>query len=353
MQYKILIIEDNYDVRENLGEILTLSGYDIILTSNGKEGVKAALNNTPDLILCDIMMPELDGFGVLRILSRNPKTDNIPFIFLTAKTEMTDLRKGMTLGSDDYITKPFDDVELLDIIEMRLRKKSQSLEGISLLSTLSKLTEENVFQMMTQKFQNTEYRTIRKKDLLYAEGQKCRNVFLVVSGKAISSKMDNFSKEVITRLYKYPMLIGITAALTDQRYHETIRVLEDMEVLPVRAEDFLQLIYSDKSIDQFFLKQFATEKLVIEEKLLMHAYGTVRMKLATTLVDLYFVYEENGEALISISRDDLASMAGTAKETVIRCLGEFKDENLIHTNGSDIIINNVKNLLAVFVPTGS
>lgn len=353
MKHKILVIEDNDDVRENLGELFLLSGYDIFLAPNGKEGVRSAIDMVPDLILCDIMMPELDGYGVLRILSKNPITENIPFLFLTAKTEMSDLRKGMTLGADDYITKPFDDVELLDTIELRLKKKSINTERTSLGSAMKTLSEEDVFQTIKEKFQDAEFRAFRKKDFLYTEGQKCRNVYVVVSGKAFATKMDDYSKEVITRLYRYPMLIGSTAALSDLRYHETIKVIEDLEVLPVRVEDFLQLVYTDKSIANFFLKEFAAQKIVIEEKLLLHAFGTVRMKLAASLVDLYFAYEEKGEAIISISRDDLASMAGTAKETVIRCLSEFKDENLVQNNGSDIVINNVKNLFAVFIPAGT
>lgn len=122
MKSKILIIEDNHDVRENLSELLSLSGYETQTAANGKLGVEAALAQTPDLILCDIMMPEMDGYAVLRILSKNEATASVPFIFLTAKTELTDVRRGMTLGADDYITKPFDDVELLDTIEVRLRK---------------------------------------------------------------------------------------------------------------------------------------------------------------------------------------------------------------------------------------
>ena len=122
---KILVIEDNPDVRENLAEILELSGYKVSTAQDGKVGVSIANKEDLDLILCDVMMPELDGYGVLRILNRNPKTSGIPFIFLTAKSEKTDFRKGMGLGADDYITKPFDDVDLLDAIEMRLKKSDK------------------------------------------------------------------------------------------------------------------------------------------------------------------------------------------------------------------------------------
>src|ERR1044071_612932 len=119
---KILVIEDNADIRENTAEILSLANYSVITAENGKIGVDLANKEKPDLIMCDIMMPELDGYGVLHILSKKPETALIPFIFLTAKTEKTDIRKGMELGADDYLTKPFDDSELLNAIEARLRK---------------------------------------------------------------------------------------------------------------------------------------------------------------------------------------------------------------------------------------
>ena len=121
---KILLIEDNNEIRENTAEILSLADYDVITAANGKIGVELAQDQSPDLIICDIMMPELDGYGVLHILSKKPETASIPFIFLTAKTEKSDIRKGMELGADDYLTKPFDDNELLNAIETRIRKQA-------------------------------------------------------------------------------------------------------------------------------------------------------------------------------------------------------------------------------------
>lgn len=123
MNKKVLIIEDNNDIRENVVEILELANYEVYEANNGKKGVDLAVKNLPDIILCDIMMPELDGYGVLYMLNKNPETATIPFIFLTAKAERVDLRKGMEMGADDYLTKPFDDMDLLNAIESRLKKK--------------------------------------------------------------------------------------------------------------------------------------------------------------------------------------------------------------------------------------
>jgi CRP/FNR family cyclic AMP-dependent transcriptional regulator len=118
----ILLIEDNMEVRENTAEILELANYRVVTAENGKVGVEKALEVRPDLIICDIMMPVLDGYGVLHLLNKNESMRSIPFIFLTAKAERMDFRKGMEMGADDYITKPFTDVELLNSIERRLRK---------------------------------------------------------------------------------------------------------------------------------------------------------------------------------------------------------------------------------------
>ena len=150
MKIKILIIEDNQDVRENLSELLTLSGYETRTAMNGKLGVETAMTFIPDLILCDIMMPEMDGYTVLRILSKNEMLADIPFIFLTAKTELVDVRRGMTLGADDYITKPFDDVELLDTIEMRLRKhNSHAPAGSASPSIINQSTGEQIIPTLS------------------------------------------------------------------------------------------------------------------------------------------------------------------------------------------------------------
>lgn len=121
---KILVIEDEPRLRIEVIEWLKFEGYEVIGAADGVEGVEAALRERPDLIVCDITMPRLDGYGVLLEIQANPATIGIPFIFLTARATYDDLRKGMTIGADDYITKPFTLDQLLQSVRIRLEKKA-------------------------------------------------------------------------------------------------------------------------------------------------------------------------------------------------------------------------------------
>lgn len=121
---KILIIEDEQDIRDIIVEILTEAEYETLEAENGAVGVELARQHSLDLIICDVMMPELDGYGVLRALRQNPTTQTIPFIFLTAKAEKNQIRQGMEMGADDYLPKPFTIAELLGTVTTRLEKKA-------------------------------------------------------------------------------------------------------------------------------------------------------------------------------------------------------------------------------------
>ena len=126
----ILVIEDEPDVRKNLIELLNAEGFNVISAKDGQEGFEMAVSNEPDLILSDIRMPRMDGFELLEKLQENSTTAIIPFIFLTAKAEMKDLRRGMIIGADDYIIKPFRIVDVLDAVNSRLKKKDNYLSVI-------------------------------------------------------------------------------------------------------------------------------------------------------------------------------------------------------------------------------
>lgn len=125
---KILVIEDEPEMRRNITALLRYHDYQPIAAENGQQGVDVATRELPDLILCDVMMSELDGYGVLRALQTDPRLARIPFIFLTAKGEKEDLRTGMNLGADDYLTKPVPNAELIRAIETRLRRSEQQIK---------------------------------------------------------------------------------------------------------------------------------------------------------------------------------------------------------------------------------
>jgi CRP/FNR family cyclic AMP-dependent transcriptional regulator len=118
----ILVIEDNQEILENTAEILELAAYKVYTASNGKAGIEIALENIPDLIICDVKMPVLDGFGTLQEISKIPKLQKIPFIFLSAKTEQKEIKEGILSGADDYLLKPFDEADLIKAIEAKINK---------------------------------------------------------------------------------------------------------------------------------------------------------------------------------------------------------------------------------------
>jgi len=123
MQAKILVIEDECDVRNNIHTLLKEEGHEVFSCNNGESGVQIAKEKIPDLIVCDILMSGMDGYDVLRELAKSKNTKSIPFIYLTAKVERDDIRKGMQLGADDYLFKPFKSDELLNAIDTRLKKR--------------------------------------------------------------------------------------------------------------------------------------------------------------------------------------------------------------------------------------
>jgi DNA-binding NarL/FixJ family response regulator len=120
---RILLIEDQAAMRRNLSLMLKMEGFEVLAAENGRSGLELAQREKPDLILCDVMMPELDGYGVLTNLRADPATATIPFIFLTARSDKPDLRRGMNLGADDYLTKPAQRAEVLAAITARLARK--------------------------------------------------------------------------------------------------------------------------------------------------------------------------------------------------------------------------------------
>lgn len=349
---KILIIDDNDELRDNTSEIIQLSGYQTLMAANGRQGVELAVREKPDVIVCDIMMPELDGYGVLHLLRKNPETVNIPFIFLTAKTDRGDFRKGMEMGADDYITKPFDVVELLNAIETRLRKLeileqayAPGHDGVN--HFIRDITDAGLVNLVKDNY-NTEL--YHKKQVLYSEGKKARNLYFLQTGKIKAWRTSEEGKEYITNLYAEGDFIGYIPLIEEKLYEDTAEVLEDAEVMIIPRDDFMKLVYSDINIAVKFVKIIARNIKEKEERLLALAYNSLRKRVAKALVDIHEKFARGGteNPVLDITREDIANYVGTATESLIRTISDFKAEKLIEVKDGKIRVTrlgNLKNLL--------
>jgi CRP-like cAMP-binding protein/CheY-like chemotaxis protein len=335
---KILVIEDQDDVRENIVELLELSNYLVDSAPDGKEGVKMALDSPPNLILCDIMMPGIDGYEVLYLLSKNHKVASIPFIFLTAKAEKSDFRKGMNMGADDYSTKPFDEMELLAAIEKRLAKYEELSKATGLDEFIQSASKYNSFKELEKE---RKTRTFKKKDIIYREGDFGSYVYKILKGKVKTYRINSDGKEFVHDILSENDFLGEKALIQDSARTEFAEAMEETELLLIPRTDFQELIFGNREISSNFIRLLSNNLSKREQELMDMAYNTVRKRTADALIKLYDTYKASGDPVkFEISRADLAGMVGTATESVIRILSEFKKDGWIKINGSQISVMN-------------
>lgn len=345
-QYTVLIIEDNDEIRENTREVLELADYSVYEAAEGKTGVELALAHLPDVILCDIMMPELDGFGVLYLLAKHEQASKIPFIFLTAKTERADMRKAMELGADDYLTKPFDDVELLNAIESRLKKRKQfELEGSHLKDLY--LSEDEQEVLLRELVGASRVKACRKKQIIFQEGDNPVYVYYLRKGKVRRFLQYLDGRELSTDIHVADTFFGYGAVLRHEPYSDSAETLEDAELALIEKEQFLELLYRKPGIADKIIKWLSGNIKGKEHQMLAFAYDSVRKRVANALIGVAektLASSADDSCTIRISRDDLASLAGTANETVSRMLADFRDEKLIAKEGNAIRILSMTKL---------
>lgn len=340
---RILVIEDNPEVRENLAEILELSGYTVEEAENGKAGVEKALTSPPDLILCDVMMPELDGFGVLQILSKKSTTSAVPFIFLTAKTEKEDLRRGMNLGADDYLTKPIYKDELLQVIQHRLEKSDRLRRQFDRTATgLSAFIDEARGHAELRKLSaENRRRDFARKEMIFNEGDYPRYLYFVEKGKIKLFKTNEYGKEYIINYCQPGDFIGYTSLIQDEAYNFAASAMEDSELRLIPRDDFNKLLHANRDVASHFIKMLANNVVSKEEQLMQLAYDSIRKRVADTLL---VIREKEGSDTFDILREDLAKMVGTAKESVIRTLTDFRQSGYIDIQEGTIKILDYKKL---------
>lgn len=339
----ILLIEDSPEIRDNMAEILELAGYTVLLAADGKAGVSIALSQKTDLIVCDVMMPELDGYGVINLLQKHDDTRHIPFIFVTARAERDEIRKGMDLGADDYITKPFTGTELLNAIDRRLLKARQgSSVGVVLDNEKRAGTPVSVLDVFEAE---QEIRVFDKKQLIYREGQQPFRLYLLRTGRVKVYKTNEDGKDLIITVCHAGDHLGYNALLEDKAYSDTAEALEETEIASVSKAAFTSLM-ENPAIASDFIRLLAGNVREKENQLIGLAYNSLRKKVAEALLTLQEKFEKPGilPTVIHISRENIAALAGTAKESLIRTLGDFRDEGLISLSGSDITIADIRRL---------
>ncbi|GAB4022747.1 hypothetical protein GCM10028808_71180 [Spirosoma migulaei] len=361
----ILVIEDIPTMRANIAEILQLAPYQVVQAANGKEGIELARQTHPDLILCDIRMPDLDGYGVLHILRKDPDLAEVPFIFLTALAEAADFRVGMNLGADDYLTKPFDDVSLLGAVELRLKKgpvvsTDPAVNSDHLKSLRQAILEENnARQSLCDHYPTTQY---NRKHRLYTTGSWPTALYFISQGKGKVVKTDAIGNQFITGLIGPGDFVGYHALLTQRPYTDTAELLEDALVCTIPTSDLMALIDHQPVVANRFSQMLASEVANLQDKLLKGAYQSVRKRVAEALLLVQRTFYPQPDAKLlegrlpddqfhnqslpmSLSRENWSDLVGASTETVIRILGDLRAEGLIEINGSQITLLDMDKLI--------
>jgi CRP-like cAMP-binding protein/CheY-like chemotaxis protein len=310
-----------------------------LTAENGKTGLEKAKVFNPDLIICDILMPELDGYGVMQIAMRNKDLQRIPIIFMSAKTKHEDRRKGMDLGASDYITKPFEESELLSAVATRLKRKAIMDGGLN-----DNVIKERKWRIedIEEAFAHKERFEYRPGATIYCEGNVGNHVFYITRGEVKTYKVNEDGKELITELFSDKSFFGFTSFLAHKPYSENAEAIQPTEILKLEKLELLSLIKSNPQLGLNFIDLLSNDLDTVKEHLMHLAYDSVRKKTADAILQL--APESAKERVVRISRSDLASMIGIAKETLTRTLTDFKEEKLIRTNRNTIQVLNTKKL---------
>lgn len=333
----ILLIEDQQSVRENIAELLELAGHRVLQAENGIEGIRIAKAHLPDLVLCDIMMPELDGYGVAEVLGRQPETSGIPLIFLTAKADAADFRRGLAKGAVDYISKPFQSHELLETIEMRLKREHppRRVEAgrAAWDNWVLGLKSDHPATLQGTPLQVTK---MEKGSHLYAEGDSSRFVWFIKSGSIKQERMDSKGKKLCMRTLGPGNFLGWTGEFEHGTHTEDAACITPTEVIRIAQSDVHEAFLERPELALELHRQMHEMAKEFESAALSLAYGSARENTARAL--LRFAVPSPDGPVIRLSREDLANSVGMASESIIRTLAVFKQDGLTDTIGRTVVL---------------
>lgn len=320
---KILLIEDHDEIRENTAEILQMAGYEVFSAENGKSGIEMAKSHKPSLVLCDIMMPVLDGYSVLHLFRRNPELKHIPFVFLTAKSERSDQRKAMEMGADDYLTKPFTEIELLAAIESRLdRSKAAETEAGGSSSLEAALSGWKTFVDQLFHHPHVEVIQVAKKHAFLLQGQSPRQIIRLVSGVAKEYRIDAFGKALITQLYFPGDCMICDEVLLGVHSQSNFEMVSAGVVQALPGSDLIEQLKASPQMRETKLLLEINKASHLQERMLELAYTPIRERILALMESLETQLKKHnlGEISQIFTREELAQIAGTATESLIRTL---------------------------------
>lgn len=341
---KVLLIQKSEEALKNASDILRLAEYEVLTAEDGKTAVEVATTQFPDVIISDIDVPLLDGFGILKLLQRNVSLQVKPFILICEKDRLQELRKAMLLGADDCLVRPFSEIELLETVETRLKRSNRFFESIvkqqEIRTKLQRLSRDELLHQFLEG-RNTNF--FSKGERIYNEGNRPVKLFYIRSGKVRIVKDSDEGKELVVQLRGAGEFLGHVSLMQGGAYKDSAETMEHCEILIIPKTDFDDLLRQCSGVVNWFNELLAKDIEIHQKRLVGLAYNSLRKKVADALLMLQQKFGKITEApyKIDMHRDELAHIAGTATESLIRTLRDFTFEKLIDIddNGTISIIN--------------
>ena len=318
----LLLIDGHEQARNETAVLLTLAGYAVLTAANGESGIEQAVQHHPDLVICEVDLPGLDGYGVIQVFTQHPQLAGTPFIFLTTRAQYSNWRRSMELGADDFLPKPCDGTILLRAIAARLhrfelaghRPELGAFETVELPGPTS----------LSHLLAGRKPHVVHRGHYIYTEGDEPLRLYFVQSGSVKTVKGTSTGKELITGFYRAEEFFGHKALLSHVLYHDSAVAVQDCSLLYVPMEEFNDLILHNPDFNLQLIQRLADRVREREQQLVEMAYSSLRRRVADALLRL----AGPDEAPILLSRDELAAVVGTAPESLSRILGEFRQSGL-------------------------
>lgn len=352
MSQTIVVIEDQEEVRENLVETLELDGYSVHAAADGHAGVRAVREHSPQLVLCDVMMPRLDGYGVLKLLRDDDATRHIPLVFLTARAEREDLRRGMNLGAADYVTKPYFQDELLNVVKQRVLPEGGQPVATAASDRAPDApnwggSPERLAEVLDGLQARGRERAYGDRAPIHFRGDPTRAVGRVVEGRVRLYRETTFDKVLTVDSVGPGGWYGIDDVLAGGAHGLSAAAHPRAVVAVVDAAEVRDALRHHPELWWWLGGQLAQDLALRAEQLVQIAYYSVRKRVAEYL--LRTTSAEGGpDARVELRREDIAEAVGTTPESVTRVLTEFRRDGLVALpNPGEIVLERRGGLEAV------